>query len=298
MVNGISHLNGSAGNHSLALVQIAGQRIAFDVVGEGVTRRWSTRQRKEDGAFPLAGQILEEVNNLARDFEPEAGPMAVVIDGDGGASELVSELKKSTDRPVRRLETDATRIPSTDFIGAFGLALRGQVDLPMSANLLPLEYRSKKSKSGYYLMIGLGVLLLLAIGGWGGSKMIRRQIVLDRLQVELTHLQKEVRHVDAVAAEIGETEKRIGFIDNVVNTYVPASDILNELSTRIPNSAWVKTLDLSNGALKIHGEARSASDLLTRLEASPMFRDVRFLSTINKTDDGRENYKIGMKLAE
>ena len=147
-------------------------------------------------------------------------------------------------------------------------------------------------------MLSLCVILLLSVGGLLASKVVYQGMVMERLHTELTYLKSEVRHVDAIDAEISDLEKRIEFLDGMLNAYIPASDILNELTIRIPESAWLKSMDFSGKTFKLRGDAQSASSLVSLLEASPMFQDAKFLSTITKTNDGRESFQIGLNLVE
>jgi general secretion pathway protein L len=74
-------------------------------------------------------------------------------------------------------------------------------------------------------------------------------------------------------------------------------DILNELSIIVPNSAWIKTMDITGNLIKLQGEADAASELINLLESSSLFEDAKFLSTIVKRKDGKESFNIGLKLA-
>ncbi len=73
-------------------------------------------------------------------------------------------------------------------------------------------------------------------------------------------------------------------------------DILKDLSERIPKSAWVRKLNFSDKGMQVEGHADSASELISLLEASPLFKDVAFLSPITKDRDGKERFRIGFQV--
>jgi general secretion pathway protein L len=79
---------------------------------------------------------------------------------------------------------------------------------------------------------------------------------------------------------------------------LPALNILKDLSRRIPEGAWVRKFDFSDKGVQIEGHADSASELIPLLETSPLFKDVAFLSPITKSKDGKERFRIGLKIKQ
>ena len=54
--------------------------------------------------------------------------------------------------------------------------------------------------------------------------------------------------------------------------------------------------EFSDKGVQIEGDAESASELIPLLEISPLFKDVAFLSSITKSKDGKERFRIGLKI--
>jgi Tfp pilus assembly protein PilN len=73
-------------------------------------------------------------------------------------------------------------------------------------------------------------------------------------------------------------------------------DVMRELTEQIPESAWLREFRLSGDAVTLTGQADSASALIPLLEESPLFTDVKFLTTIRKDRDGKEVFRIGLTL--
>jgi general secretion pathway protein L len=125
---------------------------------------------------------------------------------------------------------------------------------------------------------------------------VRERLDLKRLNAQIEQLSAEVADVEKVRTRCGELEGQIAYLDSLGRGgSVPIIDILRDLTDIIPQSAWVNRFSVSDMDVKIEGYADSASELITRLEGFSTFSDVAFLSTITKTKDGKERFRIGLK---
>ena len=267
-MNGVQHLLGASDADGRALIYLDNNRIEIDYAQKGITQSWRSVELSAKDTKTLAERIGHELKAAVRSDDHDESRIDVVIDGTVDVKGLNRHLRTESDLRVRVLNTEGSAMPSTEFSGAFGLALKGHRQVAMALNLLPAILRRKKSKAGYYLMLSLCVILLFSVGGLMASKVVYQGMVMERLHTELSYLKSEVRHVDAINAEISDLEKRIEFLDGMLNAYIPVSDILNELTIRIPESAWLKSMDFSGKTIKLRGDAQSASSLVSLLEAS------------------------------
>jgi len=186
-------------------------------------------------------------------------------------------------------------IPSPELIPAFGLALKGLGQVPLQINLLPEQLRQKPGRLGYYMMIGLAVLLSLSALVWGGSYLWRQHTAVKTLNEELHLLTKQVAEIEDKQTRIRELESRVKQIQALKQGYIPVVDIIRELTGIIPETAWVQDFSFSEQGIQINGFADSTSDLIGILEASPLFENVSFLSAIVKDREGKERFSIGLK---
>jgi general secretion pathway protein L len=69
-------------------------------------------------------------------------------------------------------------------------------------------------------------------------------------------------------------------------------DILAKLTSALPDDTWIKQLSLKRDYFEIEGIGLSGSNVLTLLEDSPTFSQVRFTSSVLKDRDGKERFKI------
>jgi len=185
---------------------------------------------------------------------------------------------------------------TAEFVTAYGLALKGLSDVPLKINLLPPESQKKPGRAGYYMMIILIILAILSGIGWGGSHILRQKLILKELNEEMKHLTAEVKNIDRIQSSFKELEDRLDYLNNLQQNRVSGLNILREMTQLIPETAWIQDLSFSEKGIQISGYAASASELIPILEDSPLFKDVVFLSTITKEKDGKERFRIGLKL--
>jgi Tfp pilus assembly protein PilN len=184
---------------------------------------------------------------------------------------------------------------SEDLIPAFGLALKGLYHTPIQMNFIPPELRKKRGKTGIYTLFILLCLMILFGAGWGASRVIHHRLIENRINQEMKRVVAEVNQADHLRAEVEALEKKADYLNKLQNGRPTALDMMAELSRIIPDKAWVQQLMISEKGLQLEGYADAASELIPILDASPMFKDVAFLSSITKERDGKERFSIGLK---
>ena len=197
---------------------------------------------------------------------------------------------------VHPVDLSVRGIPSFAIMPAYGLALKAFKKVPMDINILPQYLRKKPNKIGYYSMLVLTGMVLLSVFAWGGSTIVRRKLMLDSLNIEIKQLSSEMAGIDRIRAECKGLEDQIDYLNAQSGDGANILKVLKDLSERIPESAWVSSLTFSDRDVQIEGQAGSASELIPLLESSPMFGNVTFLSTITKGRDGKERFRIGLKV--
>ncbi|WP_373499506.1 PilN domain-containing protein [Desulfococcus sp.] len=221
-----------------------------------------------------AGDLGEDFLKLLRGAAPS----------DTSQSEPVSALMKTFD------------LPSEDLVAAFGLALKGMQKVSVDINLMPMEYRRRPSRTGHYAMMALAVLVLLSVSAWGASYWMHHKMVSGSLNAELKRLASEMAEITKIHGRIDAVEGQVAALNRLNAAYIPVSDILRELTQILPDTVWVREFSLGGGKIRLDGYADSAPDLISLLEASPIFKDVFFTSAIVKEKDGKERFNISMEL--
>ena len=272
-----------------------GGRMEIDLFRDNLL--WYSRHLEvaEDGAG-LSDLIKREVLLLGEKLEETDEKHQVLVLGPGLDSDHLSPFDGDDPFEMYPVHLSGAKIPSYDLIPAYGCALKAIRKMQMDINLLPVELRKKPDRRGYYAMLILGGLLLLSLLSWGGGTILRERIDLKRLDTQIEQLKGEVSRVEKVRARCGKLEEQITYLNKLTNHGgAPILDILRDLSDIIPESAWLSSITVSDADVRIEGYADSASELITLLEGSPLFKEVAFLSTITKTRDGTERFRIGLK---
>jgi len=249
----------------------------------------------------LCGLITDEVKALkdAAGYSDNGRIKAVycgAVPGDKSGNEFVNGISSEAGIDMDFLKLEAAGIPSSDLAPAFGLALKGLRKVPMQVNLLPDKLRKRPGRAGYYVMLVLTVLVALSVLLWSGGLIMSHRLVLNRLNAEIRHVGAQMANIEKIRKDSKEIEEKIDYLNALFCERISMLDVLKELSIRIPESAWVRDIKISQNDVKLDGHAQSASELIPLLEASPFFKDAVFLSAITKGKDGKEKFRIGLSL--
>ncbi|RPH52035.1 MAG: hypothetical protein EHM85_04330 [Desulfobacteraceae bacterium] len=294
LVNYFSCKTGAPNGDTYAIVCLGKEHLEMGLVKKKVLN-YSRHVKIDKNTGSLQSLVLEEIELLRKTLGPEQVRLEVVLCGPG-ADNVVELLKEREDIGIRPFELSGTGIPSDILAPAYGLALKGIQKAPMGINLLPAGLRKKVSKVGYYAMFVLAGLLILSILAWGGGNLLRQKRVSDKLDSEIKQLGAEVEEINRTQARIKELENKIDAINTLYRRHVPALSVLRDLSKDIPEGAWLDRITITDKGGDIEGHADSASALIPLLAASPLLKDVAFLSPITKSKDGKEKFRIGFKV--
>jgi len=158
-------------------------------------------------------------------------------------------------------------------------------------NLLPRESRPRTVSAGQLVTGGtatLTALLGLALLVGQGYKQHR---YADRLSRAIRALDPEVKSVEALSAELTQKRRLLETVQTIERGEVRALPVLKELTERIPQEAWLRTLTMDKQGLEITGQAGAANQLIPLLESSPFLASVEFTAPVTKAGD-KEQFRI------
>ena len=244
----------------------------------------------------LAETLLNEMDKLRQRRGETDKPLKTIVCTTREILSLLTPFSETIHMDVLPADLSKAKIPSAGIIPAYGLALKGLKKTGMKINLLPIQFRKKPSRIANYTMFFLAGLALLTAILWGGGILLKHQWTLDRLETEISQLDTQIEEIEKIRAHKEDLSDRILYLGTLQRGSAPVLDVLKELSIRIPEDAWVNQFDFSEKGINIAGEAASASELIPLLEDSPIFENVAFLSTITKSRDGKERFRIGLSL--
>ncbi|MEA3486622.1 MAG: PilN domain-containing protein [Thermodesulfobacteriota bacterium] len=280
---------------SLAVLYMAGGRMEINLVRNNLLL-YSRHVAVEEDGSDLSAVVRQELELLGEGLDDGEEKLPVTFCGPRVDDNLFTRPGGENLFEIRRLDFPDGLVPSHELMPAYGCALKAIQKTPMDINLLPVGLRKKPGRAGYYAMLILGGLLVLFLLSWGGGVIVKARLDLERLDAKIVQLSAKVAGVGEMRARCDKLEGQIDYLSNLGGNRVPVLNVMRDLSYIIPQNAWVNRFSVSGDDVKIEGYAESASELIPLLEESPLFGDVAFVSTITKTRDGKERFRIGLKI--
>jgi Tfp pilus assembly protein PilN len=257
-----------------------------------------------------AGDTAEAIAAVRRELEfarselrldPDAHvPLVVCGQRERLASEAAAELGfeiSSIESLFPFVEAGTKNFGAQAGAVAFAAALTA-VDrsLPFSLNLLPPEKRSYQSPMVYlpaYALAGVILLLTLALGLRSSYQDWRYQ---QYIQQQIQSLQPQLSAVQTAEQQSKRAHERLALLESMRNTATLPLEVLSELTRLLPEDTSLQMMQYDANVVSLTGYAKSASSLLEILAGSSYFESSQFLSSIGKLPDGKEAFRIGIRL--
>lgn len=216
-----------------------------------------------------------------------------LADGSRPFNFAVSSADELFSLPASGAEDFRLQENATAFAAALEAADRS---LPIALNLLPAECRTFQSPLVYfpaYALSGLIVVLAILLGLRGTIQDWRYEQYIER---QIQSLEPQVTLVEATQEHSRKMYDRLTVLSDTHNAATGPIELLNELTRLLPDDAWLQDLQYDGDTVSLGGFAKSASPLLQVLANSPYFENPQFLSAIAKLPDGKEAFRIGVRL--
>ena len=151
----------------------------------------------------------------------------------------------------------------------------------------------KPSKVNKYLST---LALLLAITALA-LPIAKNYLQAEQYKSELLILQEEVDQVRQLQSEYKLIKQDVDFITRQSRHSMRVLDLLNDLSRIVPDDTYLSRLVLEQGVVRIRGNSAAASKLISIIDSSPQFIDVRFVAPVTQNNrTGLENFTIEFQL--
>jgi len=179
-----------------------------------------------------------------------------------------------------------------------GLAFTAIAARPaVKLNLLPPGLKRRPGRLGIAVAAALGVIILLLMLGLGLIEPVKNRKKLALLEVETQKLEGPVRKVRGLEAEGEKLEAQRKLMVELLEDDDRNLDVLKYLTESFPEDTFLSNYTYNNGVITITGESGSFSELSTRLEQSPLLRDVVQRGTISRNAaTGRERFQFDARL--
>jgi len=222
---------------------------------------------------------------------------AIWVSGEGADDLLVSPALASLTGTVSAppwtpaVERLLAHLPEDDVgRGILALAVTLGSKRP-SLNLLPLELRPRTFSAEQIVTAATAtVTALLALGLLLGQG-YKQQRYANGLSDAIRQLDPEVKAVERLSAELAQRKRLLQTVQSVQKSDPRPLPIMRELTDRLPQDAWLRTLTMDKQGLEITGQAAAANQLIPLLENSPSLTRVEFTAPVTKAGD-KEQFRI------
>ncbi len=200
------------------------------------------------------------------------------------AESLIAERKETAfEAPEERAEEVLAE-------GASKVALLPE-DLRVTFEGYPLLLRPKISKKALLLW----VLPLLFLGVGMGFQ--HQTEILKEKEQAIAARVKKLRQKEALLRQRLEEQKLLEELAQEVRSYQKRPKLLAalaELAKLLPEDTWIRKFEFRYpNVIQLWGESQNTLEVVKRLEASPLFREVKVLSSVTKNPrTGKENFAI------
>jgi Tfp pilus assembly protein PilN len=209
-------------------------------------------------------------------------------------TQLKSPVRVFSPWPLVRWSTPPADL--TPFTSSLALAFAGFGPLSAGLELEPERqdalHRAPSLRLSAALALALGAVLVAHLAAHGVRQQ-RQHSLADR---EIRALKTKMAGIERISKEARARRARLDYLQETVEGRLRPSEVLRELTMLLPDSAYLNELTFKGRTVEISGLAPAASQLLTLLEASPLFSGVEFSAPIVAQGAGLERFRIRMKL--
>ena len=248
---------------------------------------------------------FDAVSECVRSLSDAAGregisPEVVAIFSNN-SDPLKGLLESRIETPARIMDDADTRLGFSGNDGelpfaAAGCAVQSLWPDAKGPNLLK-KGMMEKDKSPLVLTI---ILVLAIVFTWVFHLTVPvevEKVRLEKISLQIGLKREEVMKVEAIKSEIDVISSEITAIERFKEEMPMRIDILRELTTVIPDDAWLTKTRISAAKVEIEGLAGSAIELLPKLDMSEYFSKVEFTSpTIRDAKIDSDRFKIKMEI--
>ncbi len=149
-----------------------------------------------------------------------------------------------------------------------------------STNLLPEEMRPKRRVSVQRLNVALAVLCAALLVAMIVLPVMQKNQALILLEDQVQAAAEEAREGNQVRRDLEKMADASRFLFEKKRSELMAVQLVNEVSTILPDHTWVTRLDISATEMQVQGQSEASASLIALVEASPLFENASFRSPV------------------
>ena len=205
------------------------------------------------------------------------------------AAELVAVPRQTMDPLLDRLRVVGIAIDAVDMASGYDR---------LGVNLLPPEQAPRRSHPRQRLNLALAAACVLLVVLSLAQFLHNRQAALTEMQTKVDNMRGEAQKVAGLRQQLQDNAGAAGFLaDRKLHTPLALS-LLDDLSQRLPDDAWLERLSIDNaGQVGFQGQSKQAAKLVDALKGSPVITDANFQGTIQADPTtGKERFYMVAQL--
>jgi general secretion pathway protein L len=215
-----------------------------------------------------------------------------VLGSDARNRRLSVELQLAPKREIQRV---------LDAAQSFGV-VPARIELAGGAagadmlNLLPGE--SGHGTRGGRLSRALALLALILAASAVAIPLQRQRATLAKLEAEVSVARAQAEESLALRDRLDQLTRSTQFLVADKARQPLIVRVLDELTRLVPDQAYIVQFELHDQTIELHGFAATASDLISVLEQSPLFKAPQFRSPVTQDRrTGAERFHVSAELA-
>jgi general secretion pathway protein L len=205
------------------------------------------------------------------------------------AAELVAVPRATLDPLLARLASSGLQVDAVDVAVEQGR---------LGVNLLPAELAPRRRHPRQRLNIALGAAAILLLVLSLLQFVHNRAIALQQMRTEVEGMRADAQQVTALRQQLQDNAGAAGFLAQRKMRTVSALAVLQDISQRLPTTAWLERLSIDNsGQVGFQGQSPQAARLVDALKGSTVLTDANFQGTIQvDPSTGKERFYMVAQL--
>jgi general secretion pathway protein L len=189
--------------------------------------------------------------------------------------DLVLAPRKSVDELLEDLASSGL---SADVVSTRDVD--GAAVLPI--NLLPRRKRSNPNSFLLRLNGALAVVTVLLFVMAISLPLLQKRQVVGALEPRLVEAIAQAESADELRQQVERLVAGSGYLVKKKRSGSSVLRTINELTRALPDHTWINRLDITETDVQLQGQSSSSASLISLLESSPMFENVRFRSPVTR----------------
>jgi general secretion pathway protein L len=215
-----------------------------------------------------------------------------VVGRDTAARRLTIALTVVPNEVIERQLGDLERVgvgPAAIVVGEPGTPLVRNADATVRSGPMPRYRRADRWLAAAALVLAL---ILVAL------PLVRHQLAAARFDERIAQVRAPAEAALKLAAELDAELAGAGTVSRIKAQAASPVLLIEELARLLPDDTWLVQFTLSESELEIEGLSLAAAALVAKLEAAPLFANVRFRTPVTRDPlTGREHFALMLTVA-